>query len=50
MTPHLNVFFAAAHQRDLERAAGCCEPDAEHRRALRRSLRRRLTARRARAH
>lgn len=32
MSPHLNAFMAAEHQRDLERASGCCTPLAEYRR------------------
>lgn len=36
MNPRLALIIAAEHQRDLERAAGCCTPLAEHRRAGRR--------------
>jgi hypothetical protein len=36
MHPHLMQIIAIERQHDLERAAGCCTPLAEHRRAVRR--------------
>lgn len=42
MNPYLALIIATERQRDLERAAGCCTPLAEHRRAARRPIRSRL--------
>jgi hypothetical protein len=45
MNPHLTLIIATERQRDLERAAGCCTPLAEHRRAVRRPVRNRARSR-----
>lgn len=42
MNPHLALILATERQRDLERAAGCCTPLAEHRRAVPRRARGRV--------